>query len=70
MRNFFCQTKQREKERAREREREGYNILFVIGKGRWDGRERRRESAAANDLCTMKPIHFYTMIDDMLAGIL
>ena len=40
MRNFFCQTKQREKERAREREREGYNILFVIGKGRWDGRER------------------------------
>ena len=32
--------------------------------------EKGKLRASGNDLCTMKPIHFYTMIDDMLAGIL
>ena len=40
MRIFLSNKTERETESESEREREGYNILFVIGKGRWDGRER------------------------------
>ena len=54
--------------KERESEREG-DITFCFGDGK-RGWGRSGGAKKDDDLCTMKPIHFYTMIDDMLAGIL